>query len=361
VLVVSAMSGETNRLLALAQAACPVPDRREADVVAATGEQVTAALTAISIQNAGGRARSFLAHQLAIRTDAVASDARIQGIDTRPLRLCLQNGEIPVIAGFQGVDAMDRITTLGRGGSDTTAVAVAAALGAACEIYTDVPGVFTADPGVCPEARQLDRISHGQMLEMATLGAKVLHPRSVALAAKYGVPLEVRSSLDALPGTRVVAAMEAAAVTALACDKGLSRLRREAEFPSNEALRLADLAGRSGIRLDAVTTDPRGVSFVLRHTDIPRLQSLLQSAAAAAPESPTDVETDLARVSLVGHLLQSDPGTVAAAARLIREKAIPIHGMQVSETTVSFLVAAAEADGAIRALHEGFELHKEIT
>jgi aspartate kinase len=360
VLVVSAMSGETNRLLALAQSAGGIPDARELDVIAATGEQVSAALTAIAIRQAGGRARSFLAHQLRVLTDAKAGDARIRAVETKELRACFLRNEIPVIAGFQGVDAMDRITTLGRGGSDTTAVAISAALGGTpCEIYTDVKGVYTADPGVCPEARKLDRVSYPQMLELAGLGAKVLHPRSVALAEKYAVPLEVRSSFHEEPGTQLVGPLEASAVTSLACDKGLAQLRWETDFPRNEATTLIDAVSRAGIRLEALSIEPRGVVFVLRHTDIPRLYALLPNAAATATSSPPVTESGLARVSLVGHLLQSEPRTVAAAARLIQQAGIPIEGMQTTETSVSFLVSVAHSDEALRALHRGFELEKE--
>jgi len=193
VVIVSAMSGETNRLLALASNVTPVPDARELDVIAATGEQVSAALTALAIQNEGGQARSLLGHQVKILTDGAFTKARIKTIEGSKIFSTVKQGHIAVVAGFQGVDDQGNITTLGRGGSDTSAVAIAAAIGAnACEIYTDVDGVYTTDPNVCPSARKISRISYEEMLELASLGAKVLQIRSVEIAMKYGVPVRTK-------------------------------------------------------------------------------------------------------------------------------------------------------------------------
>src|SRR5260370_40230609 len=198
----SGRGGETNRLLKLAHDVAPVPDAREMDALAATGEQVSAALTAIAIQSQGALARSLLGHQVKIQTDSAHTKARIKAISSAKIFETLQKGEIVVVAGFQGVDDHGNITTLGRGGSDTTAVAVAAAIGAdACAIYTDVDGVYTTDPNICPSARKIDRISYEEMLELASLGAKVLQIRSVEVAMKYGVPGHVRSSFSHVPGT----------------------------------------------------------------------------------------------------------------------------------------------------------------
>src|SRR6478736_6184492 len=202
VVIVSAMSGETNRLLGLAHQVIDVPDAREMDAIAATGEQVAAALTAMAIQAEGGQARSLLGHQVKITTDGAFTKARIKTIEGSKIFSTLKKGQIAVVAGFQGVDDNGDITTLGRGGSDTTAVAVAAAIGAsACEIYTDVDGVYTTDPGVCPSARKVPRVSYEEMLELASLGAKVLQIRSVEIAMKYGVPIHVRSSFSEAEGT----------------------------------------------------------------------------------------------------------------------------------------------------------------
>ncbi|MFP6683544.1 MAG: aspartate kinase, partial [Polyangiaceae bacterium] len=205
VVIVSAMAGETNRLLTLAGEITPAPDRRELDVIAATGEQVSSALTALAIQAQGGQARSFLGHKIKMKTDNAYSKARILGIDAKGLRKQLDEGGIAVVAGYQGVDEQGNITTLGRGGSDTSAVAIAAAIGAdCCEIYTDVDGVYTADPRVVPNARKLHSVSYEEMLEMASLGARVLQIRSVKFATRYGVPIHVRSSFKPDEGTWVM-------------------------------------------------------------------------------------------------------------------------------------------------------------
>jgi aspartate kinase len=223
VVVVSAMAGETNRLLELTRQVNPRPDEREQDVVASTGEQVTIGLAALAIQALGGKARSFTGFQIPIVTDDAFAKARIRTIEKARLLESLGRGEIAIVAGFQGICDDGSITTLGRGGSDTTAVAIAAALGAdACEIYTDVDGVYTTDPGVVPQARKLDRISYEEMLELAGAGAKVLQIRSVEFAMKYGVPLWVKSSFTRDPGTLVCreeSAMEHVVVSGIAFDR----------------------------------------------------------------------------------------------------------------------------------------------
>src|SRR5437667_2229203 len=206
VVVVSAMAGETNRLLGLARAIAPSPDDRESDALVATGEQVTAALAALALQEVGVPARSFLGHQVRIETDSAYGRARIVRVDVERLQQTLAAGTVAVVAGFQGVDGEGRITTLGRGGSDTSAVALAAALGAeACEIYTDVDGVFTSDPRVVKSARKLTHIQYDEMLELAAVGARVMHPRAVAIGELYGVPIHVRSSFRDGVGTMIVA------------------------------------------------------------------------------------------------------------------------------------------------------------
>src|SRR5215468_10728798 len=237
VVVVSAMSGETNRLLKLVQSMNQRPSEREQDMVVATGEQVTIGLLSLAIQAAGGQATSFLAHQCRIVTDSTFSKARIKRIDEEPLRAALSRGEVAVVAGFQGIDEAGNVTTLGRGGSDTTAVALAAALRAErCEIYTDVDGVYTADPNICPAARKLDRISYEEMLEEASLGAKVLQIRSVEFAMKYKVPLWVKSSFSNDPGTLVCeedASIEDVVVSGIAYDMNEAKIaiRGVADIP----------------------------------------------------------------------------------------------------------------------------------
>src|SRR5580700_2494400 len=228
VLIVSAMSGETNRLLGLAHDVAKVPSAREMDAIAATGEQVSAALTAMAIQAEGGKARSLLGHQVKITTDDAFTKARIKTIEGSKIFETVDRGEIAVVAGFQGVDGHGNITTLGRGGSDTSAVAVAAAINAdVCEIYTDVDGVYTTDPNVCPSARKIARISFEEMLELASLGAKVLQIRSVEIAMKYGVPIHVRTSFSDAPGTWVTGedkSLEEVLVAGVAYDKNEARV-----------------------------------------------------------------------------------------------------------------------------------------
>src|SRR5215470_6105172 len=229
--VVSAMSGETNRLLKLVGEIHDDPNDREVDVIVSTGEQVSVGLVALAIRKAGGKARSFLGHQCKIVTDSSFSRARIVSIDSQPIRDALAAGEIAVIAGFQGVDEQGNITTLGRGGSDTTGVAIAAALSAdVCEIYTDVDGVYTTDPNLCPSARKIDRISYEEMLELASLGAKVLQIRSVELGMKYGVKIHVRSSFSDHPGTWVVpeeASMEKVVVSGVTASRDEAKITLE--------------------------------------------------------------------------------------------------------------------------------------
>ena len=262
VLVVSAMSGETNRLVNLAKAINPIPFSAEYDMLLASGEQISCALVALAINTLEpGRSESFLGNQVKIRTDSLYSKARIQSIDTQLLEASLKAGKIPVIAGFQGVDAQGKITTLGRGGSDTTAVAIAIALGAdQCDIFTDVDGVYTTDPRICPKARKIDRITYDEMLEMAHLGAKVLQIRSVELAAKYKMPIRVLSSFSAGEGTLVQSretSMEEAVVTSVIADTNQVKLTLK-HLPRRSST-LADVFERmskAGIVVDIIIQEP---------------------------------------------------------------------------------------------------------
>ena len=258
VVVVSAMAGETNRLLGLARAIAPSPDDRESDALVATGEQVTAALAALALQQVGVPARSFLGHQVRIETDSAYGRARIVRVDVERLQQTLAAGTVAVVAGFQGVDGEGRITTLGRGGSDTSAVALAAALGAeACEIYTDVDGVFTSDPRIVPRARKLERISYDEMLELASLGAKVLQIRSVEFAKRYHVPVHVRSSFNQEEGTWVVeeeATMNEVSVAGIAY--GFRRRQRGLAAVSVGALAGAGVAAFGSLYYSFVAATP---------------------------------------------------------------------------------------------------------
>src|SRR5580692_8859621 len=279
VVIVSAMSGETNRLLGLAKQLTEIPDERELDVIASTGEQVTVGLLALAIQAEGGAAVSLLGHQVRILTDSAFARARIQDIDARAINAALDSGKIAVVAGFQGVDKGGNITTLGRGGSDTSAVAVAAALKAdSCEIYTDVDGVYTADPNVVATARKVDRISYEEMLELASLGAKVLQIRSVEFGMKYGVRIHVRSSFNENEGTWVVPeekAMEAVVVAGVTATKDEAKITLQgiSDAPGIQAQVFKPLAA-AGISLDVIVQayvqDGRtNLTFTLSAGDLP--------------------------------------------------------------------------------------------
>ena len=379
VVIVSAMSGETNRLLKLAHdLSKQPPDAREMDALAATGEQVSAALMALAIQAAGGRARSFLGHQLKILTDSAFTKARIKAIDASRVTDTVKDGTIVVVAGFQGVDEDGNITTLGRGGSDTSAVAVAAAIGAdACEIFTDVDGVYTADPNVCPSARKIERISYEEMLELASLGAKVLQIRSVEVAMKYGVPVHVRSSFSEASGTWVVgedASFESVVVTGVASDKGEARVMLVGvdDRPGMVAEIFGALADEN-IGVDMIiqnaSVDPGGaegpaaargaktdVTFTVTKTDLPRAKVVMDRIAASVGASGLRYDESVAKVSVVGLGMRSHAGVAARMFRLLAGAGINIQAISTSEIKVSCLVAADRAEDAVRTLHDGFGL-----
>jgi aspartate kinase len=370
VVIVSAMSGETNRLLRLAHDLAPVPDARELDALAATGEQVSAALTALAIQARGGRARSLLGHQVRVLTDSAFTKARIKAVDVTTITRTLAAGGIAVVAGFQGVDEAGNITTLGRGGSDTSAVAVAAALGsAACEIYTDVDGVYTTDPNVCPSARKVERISYDEMLELASLGAKVLQLRSVELAKKYEVPVHVRSSFTETAGTWVVGeepGLESVTVTGVAYDRNEARVQLfgVSDRPGVAAALFGELAEQN-ISVDMIvqgSADPaRGVvdlAFTLGKTDLARARGLLEGLTARAGARGYDVDEGVCKVSIVGLGMRSHAGVAAQMFRLLAAEGINIQAISTSEIKVSCLVADKYLELAVRALHDGFGLDR---
>jgi aspartate kinase len=366
VVVVSAMSGETDRLLAMAKQAAPTPEPSELDVLAATGEQITAALTAITIRGMGRKARSFLGHQVKIITDSTYSDARIRQVDHARIEQTLAAGEIVVLAGFQGIDQEERITTLGRGGSDTTAVALAAALEAdACEIYTDVDGVYTADPRLCPSARRLERVSYRQMLAFSSLGAKVLNHRSVALAMKYRTPIHVRTSFSSAPGTWVVdddQATGACEITGIAEDVNLACIHViEPDGSGQEAAVLVEALARHRIKIDRVTPSAMGTTrsrpgatMVVRKSDLDRALGIIGTHKRAT----TVIETDLgiSKVSVVGTGLHGNSTLAARIIRLLGEADVPIRSLSRTELSISCLLDATRAASAIHALHEALGL-----
>jgi len=369
VLIVSAMSGETNRLLGLAHQISATPDMRELDSLASTGEQVSAALVAMTIHQLGGKARSFLGHQVRISTDAAYTKARIQSIEGSKLLQAVQGGSIAVVAGFQGIDPDGSITTLGRGGSDTTAVAIAAAIKAdVCEIYTDVDGVYTTDPNICPSARKIDRISYEEMLELASLGAKVLQIRSVEVAMKYGVPVHVRSSFSDRTGTMVVGeeGFESVAVAGVAYDKGEAKVQlvRVNDKPGVVA-KIFGMLAEQNVSVDMIIQSPsRGggqttdVTFTVAKTDLPRAKELIEKTAAEYGSEPVEYDPDIVKVSIVGLGMRSHAGVAAKMFGILAGEGINIQAISTSEIKISCIIAAKYTELAVRALHEGFGLDK---
>lgn len=372
VVIVSAMQGETNRLLALAEEASPSPNRREIDAIAATGEQISSALTALAIQAQGGKARSLLGHQVKVITDSSFTKARIKAIEGSKIFRVVEEGEIAVVAGFQGVDDAGNITTLGRGGSDTTAVAIAAAIGAdSCEIYTDVEGVYTTDPSVCPSARKIDRISYEEMLELASLGAKILQIRSVEIAMKYGVPIHVRSSFSDAPGTWVVGedkSLEDIVVAGIAYDKGDTRVQilSVLDQPGVVAQIFGSLA-RENIAVDMIiqgtatetAEGPRtNVTFTMPKADLAQARSLIEATAISVGATGVTYDEDIVKVSIVGLGMRSHAGIAAKMFEILAREGINIQAISTSEIKVSCIIASRYLELAVRALHDGFELHR---
>ena len=369
VVIVSAMSGETNRLLGLAHQVTALPDAREMDAIAATGEQVSAALTAMAIQELGGKARSLLGHQVKILTDGAFTKARIKTIEGSRIFSTLKNGEIAVVAGFQGANESGDITTLGRGGSDTSAVAIAAAIGAdACEIYTDVDGVYTTDPGICPSAKKIARISFEEMLELASLGAKVLQIRSVEIAMKYNVPIHVRSSFSEIEGTWVTGedkALEQVVVAGVAYDKGEARV--SIIGMSDKVTAVADLFGsiaEKNISVDMIiqnvsrgAEDRTDITFTVPKTDLARAKPEIEAIAKGLlGAKEVRYDDDVVKVSIVGLGMRSHAGIAAKMFRLLASEGIAIQAISTSEIKVSCLVPAKYTELAVRALHDGFGL-----
>jgi aspartate kinase len=369
VVIVSAMSGETNRLLGMAKQLSELPDERELDVIAATGEQVTVGLLALAIHAEGGKAVSFLGHQVRVLTDSAFARARIQDIDGRAINGALKEGKIAVVAGFQGADKDGNITTLGRGGSDTSAVAVAAALKAdSCEIYTDVDGVYTADPNVVSTARKVDRISYEEMLELASLGAKVLQIRSVEFGMKYGVPIHVRSSFNDNEGTWVVPEekdMEAVVVAGVTATKDEAKITLQGlpDQPGIQAKVFKPLAA-AGVSLDVIVQayiqDGRtNLTFTLGAGDLARARDVLtkQCGDLFTPDQIKS-ESGLSKVSVVGVGMRSHAGVALKMFEVLAQENIHVHLISTSEIKISCVIDAKYAELAVRALHDGFELGK---
>ncbi len=366
VVVVSAMSGETNRLLKLVHGITERPNEREQDVVIATGEQVTIGLVSIAIESQGGKARSFMGHQCRIVTDSTFSKARIKRIDAEGIFEALKKGEIAVIAGFQGVDEEGNTTTLGRGGSDTTAVAIAAAIKAdACEIYTDVDGVYTTDPNIAPRARKLDRISYEEMLELASVGAKVLQIRSVEIAMKFKVPLWVKSSFSDDPGTLVCeedATMEDILVSGVALDRNEARVSvRDVPDKPGMAAKIFGALDERAISVDLIVqnTPVKGktdLTFTVGKADLIKTQDVMKKLVKAIKAGPIEVDDQCAKISIVGVGMRTHSGVAARMFKTLSAEGVNILAISTSEIRVSCLIPGKYAELAVRALHTEFGL-----
>jgi len=368
VVVVSAMAGETNRLLGLAEQFSEMPNERELDVVASTGEQVTIGLLAIALTEMGYKARSFTGFQIPVLTDGAHVKARIRKIEGSTLHSALKNGEIAVVAGFQGIDESGAITTLGRGGSDTSAVAVAAALSAdVCEIYTDVEGVFTTDPNICPDARKLEKISFEEMLELASLGAKVLQIRSVEFGMKYGVRIHVRSSYNDNPGTIVTKEeeiMETAVVSGVAYNKGEAKITivKVPDRPGIAAKIFKPLSD-ANIVVDVIVqnvsvTGHTDLTFTVGRSDY---KKAMMSTEVVAKEIGADkvVGNDkIAKVSIVGLAMRSHSGVATKVFETLASEGVNILGITTSEIKISCLIEEKYTELAVRVLHKAFGLGK---
>lgn len=368
VVVVSAMSGETDRLLKLAKSVHSDPPARELDVLLATGEQATIALLSMALQSRGIDARSYTGHQVHILTDNVHGKARIVDIDDKRVRGDLATGRVVVIAGFQGVDEEGNITTLGRGGSDTTAVAMAAALKAdECQIYTDVDGVYTTDPRIVPEARRLDRITDEEMLEMASLGAKVLQIRSVEFAGKYRVPLRVLSSFVEGPGTLITYEeheMEEPLISGIAFNRDEAKLTiRGVPDQPGVAYRILGEIANAGINVDMIvqnvgadgTTD---FTFTVHRNEFqPGLDRLKRSAAELRAREVIG-DDKIVKISVVGVGMRSHAGIASAMFKALADEGINIQMISTSEIKISVVVDEKYLELGVRALHSAFGLDR---
>ncbi|WP_029895245.1 aspartate kinase [Desulfohalovibrio reitneri] len=366
--VLSAMAGETNRLISLAESFSTAPDPSELDVLVTTGEQASVSLFSMLLKDAGVKARSLLGHQIQVRTSCEYGNARILDIEAEAMKNHFQDNDVLVIAGFQGCDEHGRLTTLGRGGSDTSAVALAAALGASsCEIYTDVEGVYTTDPNICDKARKLDRVSYDEMLEMASMGAKVLQIRSVEFAKKYGVNVHVRSTFSDTPGTIVsqeVPSMEHVLVSGIAYDKDQARVTiYDVLDQPGVASSIFGPIAREGILVDMIiqNTSRDGhtdMTFTVPRKDLERTVTLLKQAQETIHAKDIQSDTGVCKVSVIGVGMRNHSGVASKAFEALAREGINLLMISTSEIKITMLLEDKYAELAVRTLHEAFELDK---
>ncbi len=369
VVVLSAMAGETNRFVDLASQMQKIPDSREMDVLLSSGEQVTVALFAMAVKDEGEEAVSLLGDQVRILTDQMHSKARIREVDATLINSHLDAGRIVVVAGFQGVTEEGDITTLGRGGSDTTAVALAAALQAdQCEIFTDVEGVYTTDPNICATARKIDRISYDEMLELASLGAKVLDIRSVSLAKRFKVPVHVRSTFTETEGTWVVEedeTMESMLVSGVAYNKNEARIT-VAKVPDTPgtASKLFTPISDAGIVVDMIIQNTRAgdltdMTFTVPRSDYDRAMQIVNEVAEDIKAGSVSGSEDIAKISIVGVGMRNHSGIATTMFNVLAREGVNILMISTSEIKVSCVIEEKYTELAVRSLHDAFEMDKE--
>jgi aspartate kinase len=371
VVVLSAMSGETDRLLNLAHSIDKFPDEREVDVLISTGEQVTSALLAITLKNMLCDAVSMQGHQVRIITDSSYTKARIAAVEKDRLAAELDKGRVVVVSGFQGIDEKGDITTLGRGGSDTTAVALAAALQAdVCEIYTDVDGVYTTDPNICDKARRLDKISYDEMLEMASLGAKVLQIRSVELAKKYNVPVLVKTSFGDGPGTLVckedeTMSMEKVVIAGVTYNKNEAKVTvRKVPDKPGMAAKIFTALSDAKIVVDVIVQnvskkDKTDITFTVAKTDAKKAYKIMDEMVKKIGAEGVSIDEDIAKVSIVGSGMMSHAGIASKMFAVLAEEGINIEAITTSEIKLSCVIESKYGHLAVQALHKAFKLDKE--
>jgi aspartate kinase len=368
IVVVSAMAGETDKLITLAHELIPIPDGRELDVLISTGEQISVALVSMAIKAMGHEAKSYLGYQIPIQTDSAFGKARITSVKSDNILKDVKAGKIVIVAGFQGIDKEGNITTLGRGGSDTTAVAIAVALGAdVCEIFTDVDGVYTTDPNICDKARKLRKISYDEMLEMASLGAKVLQIRAVEFAKKYHVPIHVRASFNNNVGTVVCQEdeeMENVIVSGVTCDKNESKITLT-KVPDKPGIahRLFGTIADANIMVDMIIQNVSeegltDITFTVMKNDLSKATNIVREIAREIGAHEINTDKNIAKVSIVGTGMRSHSGVASTMFGALAKEGINIMMISTSEIKISCVIEAKYTELAVRALHDAFQLEK---